>query len=619
MHLGRSEKKKETTSQDQPERLQRNAWMRTVLGARPVPARSDLLRTYDFNADLTAAQLKKLKKETDRKTLIFSNLGEFGDVLDKAEELRQRYTEYLESGKHKSGLLSKAEAITPESLIGMCQGLIGQCNQWLGHFDAEGKRVGEDNKEADAKRKAKMAACHRLIRTASLAMNRLRFEARKDDPALGAALAELERLQQLVQQQSDAGNSDLNTIEQCRTMDARILSEVCGSFQPSGGTSEVHLIKGPDGSVAYAFKTIEGESDQTGMAKGGAAAREVMMSRLCQSMQRAGMDFGWPNASMTTLKMGNGPPKQGVLVDGIHGTEVYNAESKAADLNKGVSQEEVDARKRQARKFLETVPAREIQKVGLCNLALAQYDIKFSNILFEETGDGPPVARPYDAGAAMPDANTFMEFAHVLGRQPGNALLIDSDEQLLPSATAPMNEGIRKAFLNIDTNALLETAREEMARLAALGLDPDALGVYSGVLTAMASIKGMQEILRDNPGIPFDQFLAAYQTDVIRPLIAKKLGDWENDVRNRFQALSQRYPGLLPAPDTLSPTDMATGFLLPEQQERLDRIQDSGGQALLQRYDLRPSLLSAKNTVEQLGKRIAPEDRSRYPALFPNG
>jgi hypothetical protein len=41
----------------------------------------------------------------------------------------------------------------------------------------------------------------------------------------------------------------------------------------------------PDGDVAYAFKSVEGESDMMGTPKGFATAREVMMSKLCDDLK----------------------------------------------------------------------------------------------------------------------------------------------------------------------------------------------------------------------------------------------------------------------------------------------------------------------------------------------
>src|SRR5262249_41779728 len=148
-----------------------------------------------------------------------------------------------------------------------------------------------------------------------------------------------------------------------------------------------------------------------------------------QGLKDAGVDFGWPETSIATLKGDDGTPKVGALIEGIPGEEIVSKED-LVHISDPAKKEEKRAR---AKELQAKIPPKEIQKVALCNLAFAQFDIKWGNAMFE-SGDGAPKARPLDAGAAMPPDDSLMNFAHIMGRQPGTALLVDCDEQLLPSA-----------------------------------------------------------------------------------------------------------------------------------------------------------------------------------------
>ena len=107
--------------------------------------------------------------------------------------------------------------------------------------------------------------------------------------------------------------------------------------QASTGTSDTRLLKNPDGSVAYAYKSIEGESSDMwwrGQVPSGAGtAAEVLTSKLSEVLgQQCGFNSGFPKTTLAKLPVGGdaGKPAVGALIEGMRGAVFDRVESDKA-------------------------------------------------------------------------------------------------------------------------------------------------------------------------------------------------------------------------------------------------------------------------------------------------
>src|SRR5262249_40716711 len=83
---------------------------------------------------------------------------------------------------------------------------------------------------------------------------------------------------------------------------AKLMGASFGTKRPGGGTSDVQLIKDTEGKIAFAFKSIKGESFQTGMKPGSGAVREALTSKVSESIRaQTGLDFGFPKVSIAEV------------------------------------------------------------------------------------------------------------------------------------------------------------------------------------------------------------------------------------------------------------------------------------------------------------------------------
>ena len=302
------------------------------------------------------------------------------------------------------------------------------------------------------------------------------------------------------------------------------------------GSSEVQLIKGADG-VAYAFKPIDKESDQSGMIKGAGAVREAMgsaMSNAIRDLSGGGLDFGFPQTQLVSLD-----DRKGALIEGMQGVAYDKDWLEGKAISKlGPAMEsprqsdtpgdkdayaaarrlkaEDDARRTAYKKTLEPeflkmkeraselaqkLPAKEIQKALLCNFAMAQFDIKWDNLMLVSEGTDV-AARPFDAGAGFLSDETLNEKGELLATGkggPGSMLLTDptNGDVELPSASAPIDEEMRNQFLAINLTTLKKTLDDERRRLATdHGLGEAVLSDKAMARTykAMANLK---EVLED--------------------------------------------------------------------------------------------------------------------------
>jgi hypothetical protein len=340
-----------------------------------------------------------------------------------------------------------------------------------------------------------------------------------------------------------------------------------------------------------------------------------MMSRLCGDIARMpnGLDFGWPDSSMATLKGDDGQTKLGVLIDGLNGKKVYDQ-----DALFSVNDPEVMAKKKQqSLDLLAELPGKEIQKLLLCNLAMGQFDIKWDNAIIEETEQGVN-GRPYDGGASMPPDDLFMNFAYVMEGQPGTSLLQDPDGNLLPCANQPLDPELVQKFLSIDLEALKESAKDEMGRGQRHGLDPQQLGTFDGCQTALSSLEGIQVLLKTNPDMTLLEFLNAYQKEVMGTLVRQKKDDWEQSILDRFAKLTQQYPDLIPGNTNLDAKMLYERFLKAEQLDLLARIEAARITDELKQYLTIPITTDPKDFYGRLRNATPNPTRKKYPNIFKN-
>lgn len=367
-----------------------------------------------------------------------------------------------------------------------------------------------------------------------------------------AALAMRREVQRLQQDRIDAGFTagrprQPAEREQAHNDRARQMAQTFGANRAASGTSVVHLIKNGDGKVGYAFKSVAGEPDSTGMPKGAGAVREAMASAMSNAIQEmTGLDFGFPEVTIGTF--GN---EVGAMVEGLEGLSYdpnwkegkvraelgdapdlvyrknYGSENEyeAAKAAKRIDDEkraalrqaldaEAEERKQVASSMAQKLSGKELQKVLMSNYAMAQFDIKWDNMMM--AGDGQnTTARPFDGGAGFLADETLAETPHLLDPGEGGAgyiLLKDpvDTNQDLPAALADIDPQMRQQFLGIDLNALrvrMETERARLSQDHGLG---DKLLPDIAMERSYKSIEIVQEILADPNVRTTRDFVVAY-------------------------------------------------------------------------------------------------------------
>jgi len=260
-----------------------------------------------------------------------------------------------------------------------------------------------------------------------------------------------------------------------------------------GGTSVVQLIQDSEGKVAYAFKSVDGETEQSTMAKGGATVREAMSSKVSDVIfARTGYDFGFPKVAVATLE-----GQQGALIEGLAG-ESYDVEGlRSASSDGKITPEESYAKQVRCGELAPKVAAAELQKTTLCNIAMANLDVKWGNMMVTASGN----TRPFDGGTAF---TNDLDMALATGadgtrpRAPDGLTLNPFGGAALSAADDPFDPALLKAFLQIDRDELRQEIVAERARLAQQhGLDPSLLD-DAAIARSLSSIEIAQAILGDD-------------------------------------------------------------------------------------------------------------------------
>jgi len=341
---------------------EKDAFVKDVLKT-PLPvARSRNLLEFKFADKEAQKNIKSMKSQSSRFLGIVGR-GKFENICKDAEQALTSYQAFEKNA-------SKPQL---DETINALEKLKQTAIDWLAE--------DEDRSEGDSTRQFKEMVCRDQINRATATITQLRNRDKLASPLMQQKFKDM----QAIEAQIKSGDSSAKLQEQFRELDAEILADVCGIDKTKGGTSDVYLIKSPTGEVAYAFKTIDGESDDMKMPKGAGAAREVLMSKLCQTIQAgSGLNFGWPGASLANVACPDGTKRKGALIDGLKG-------------------EEINASNAEARK---KVPPQQLQNLMLCNLATAQFDIKWDNAKFDGASKE---LNPYDGGAAMPPTDMIMD------------------------------------------------------------------------------------------------------------------------------------------------------------------------------------------------------------------
>lgn len=442
----------ESESKDDDVPLQRPPRPRTPPPRVPLPTNKSTLKQ-----DFSLTNLEQLKKSVDRGGL--KGAGDFGKIIDLAKKVHDKKVD------------------SPAKELLMVDALVKSAKAYLDKRPDPTDGAPRVYKDAIEKRKIEGAKA--LLQQARV----------RQQDLLNAKYG------------PDLNSTDKTVREKAALEHALAMGQNFGAKRPSGGTSDVILLQDVEGKVGYAFKSISGESDQTGMPKGSAAVRESMASTFSETIrEQTGLDFGFPRVNLVELNGG-----KGALVEGLKG-EALNTEN-FMDFE---TPEAFEQNQKHLSEMVTKVPPKQIQKALLCNLAMAQYDIKWDNLMLDESS-GAMQVRPFDAGAAFPPEDVVKTTIIKRKAQPGANLLLDpGTNKLLPCANTPLDKELVDQFLSINVEEMEKAMERERRRLSKEhGLDP-GLFTDEAAQRGIDSIRIIQDLLRKNPKITMEEFVNAY-------------------------------------------------------------------------------------------------------------
>jgi hypothetical protein len=539
--FGKSKKDKGESNAKAKKRVQ-DRFMEHALGAKFVNAKSSEVLEYEFTQAFSEHNIKVTGGRTERLAL---GRGKFDKPYQQAKEVTRKYAGYISGTDDPSDAVLAEMIVEFEKLETLAQG-------WLQSDEA--KWSNKDESKKDKVTQLKEIEARGMLEGARTALFQLRNRDRLEDPANQKLFALLETARDKLE---DPTTATAKAREECRSLDAEVLAALCGGEKPSNGTSDVKLIKGADGNVAYAFKSMEGESEMMGTPKGFATAREVMMSKLSETLnEKYQIGLGWPKVTMANVGK-----KPGALIDGVKGMRDNNGEFERDDI-----------------------PAEALQKILLGNLAGGQFDIKWEDVRLERQGDTlAPTCM--DGGASMPDTTTATTFLVALSDGLPGATMLDNgrsdtvaENRVCAGAKEKMSPALVKQFLAIDTVALKKELDTEAKRLETdhqLGVK--ALGLDSGVQTSITSIEGIQQILRDSGGdITLVDFMKQYHSRVIqKKFVEPNVRAWKQAQLDEFARVRQAHPGLFhPADKYADVSELYREVLHPEMRQKLKEFAD---------------------------------------------
>lgn len=523
-------------SKDKSKKKIQDRFMRRALNAKLPDSKSGEILEYEFTDAFAENKLKVIGKVTSRFVL---GRGEFDKLYQKSKTIARNYTRYI------SGDDDPTDQLVTE-MIKEFKELEKLALTWL--ESSEAKWSNKDEEKKDRITQIKEIEARGMLKGARVAIFQLENRSLLSDPATKQLVTNLEDAGKRLNA-PDKTSKDLAVY---RAADTELLVKVCGTSTPSNGTSDVKLIKGPDGDVAYAFKSVDGESEMMGTPKGFATAREVMMSSLCNNLKtKYGLDFPWPKATMATVG-----GKSGALIDGVQGTKPGGTEIPK-----------------------ESIPAEVMQKILLCNLAGGQFDIKWEDVRLVRNGDTLQ-ATCMDGGAAMPDSDTAINFlAGLSDGKPGLSIIDNGDPSTngyFLEAQKPISRELVKQFMSIKTADLKADMESEAKQLEKdHKLSFKGLGLESGIKNAITSIEGIQKILTDTKGnITLVDLMSRYYDEVIqKKFVEPNLPAWNKkqlDECNKLVAVhGELFSPVPPNPDI---ADLYRKLLHPEVKDNLKQL-----------------------------------------------
>ncbi|ADB16947.1 hypothetical protein Psta_2277 [Pirellula staleyi DSM 6068] len=336
----------------------------------------------------------------------------------------------------------------------------------------------------------------------------------------------IQQVAQLIQQNCvAAGNQALAALpaDAPRTRRADIMLRQGCYKKPDSGTSDIRLLKNPDGSIAYAFKSAVGEAPQAldllGLDDGACAVREELCSAANDEfLRQTGIDLGFPKVEVTTIA-----GKTGALIDGVRGKMADPEEVSQLSRRDGVPQADIDAAILAVKTLPDLVTPESLQKVVVSALLTNQWDAKWGNMIIENNN-----ARPIDGGGAYPTQKMIDEYNDDINRRglqmafstivsyPA-ANYMPQSGQPLPAAQQPMDAALKTAIQQFDPDqyATALTARKNQV----VANNPSVAGPNGHDLLPPASLKltkdsalAMKAILAAKPNISLYDFVTDYET-----------------------------------------------------------------------------------------------------------
>ena len=538
MGLFRKDKKGKDEDKAKGKKRLQDRFMVMVLNAKFPDAKSNEILEFKFTDRFSEKNVTAIGKLTDR---VLLGRGEFEKLYQQSKLITRNYAQYISGDDDPDDNLVNV-------MIRDFTKLQTDAEAWLQSSEAKWSKKDVDKQDLVTQRKEIEA--RGMLKGARIALFQLKNRTKLQDPATQKMVTELEA----ARDKATAKDATEKDQEAYRAADAQVLMALCGSSKSKDGTSDVELIKGPDGDVAYAFKSMEGESDMMGTPKGFATAREVMMSHLCEQLKaRYDLDFPWPKATMATM---GGKP--GALIEGVQGMKTNTTELGMGD-----------------------VPAETMQKILLCNLAGGNFDIKWEDARFVRKGDQLE-ATCMDGGAAMPDADTATTLLFGNGDcKPGQTIIENGDPNTgncYPEALKPIDAKLVKQFLSINTKEIRADMAAQVKQLEKdHKLSAKDLGLDGGIDTAMTSIEGIQKIINDAGGnITLADFLKAYHDEVVeKTLVGPRLDAWKKARIAEYRKLVAAHGELFAPPDKdVDVPSLYTNVLHPHAREKLKALID---------------------------------------------
>ncbi|UXH80558.1 hypothetical protein [Roseateles amylovorans] len=458
---------------------------------QPPPADLGLKSDEHARLDASAAAARRRRRPAagDRVDVDAHAFGTFfsGDRLARMMQPHGRDVEFRRAQLRAdwSALHQAADALKDEPLSG--------------HFHPAARQV-----ERLAQTFLQHAASHRA---------RDGQDADRLDVATSQVKSMLVLVRQSMQQHLDAALRDQVAAQpslraEARQQHALMLSQRFGAVAAPGGSSDVELIRNADRRIAYAFKPVAGESNQTLIPPGGGAMREALCAAAGREVLRqTGLDLGFPEVTLAVMS-----GHVGALVDGLPG-ECLDPEALMARVDReSISPQthlELKVRGDEVATCLAPV---ELQKVLLANLLTGNLDVKWGNVMVDPAGR----CRPFDGGTAFPTA-AQMAMSVALGVQP-------SAMGYLPFSVSPaaasveMNRGLVEAVLRIDPQAYaaaLQDARSDLLKSmdglarrdrSGTSIDTPRLLTEADVQRGVASLRLVQDVLRSAPRMTMNAF-----------------------------------------------------------------------------------------------------------------